>query len=633
MELEKFLIAASDGCPLFMLRATGSDKSGPVVLLGHGPSVHSRLLMPCIEAFVTAGATVWAGDLRGHGGSISDRAPKAHLDAATGWNALVSDMAQFADLAFRNVPLARRLLVGGGLSGHVMLDMLAQHGAVARHLVLAGPTPPQRGVSKVLQGFLRVRQLTRPVDAPDPQFLHHIYGFLRAHLPVKAELADTISPHPDRVARVLADPAGFPTPTLGYWQAVLTGIQGSWSDKTGLNSLPEDLRVLVLTGPEDPQTRGGKLLGKVIDSFKARGVTDVSAVLLDGVRANILIDAETVPVVAKTLGWFEDGVAQIRELRALDSPLVPYQPAMDSLQMSAPSPTLNLPQLMELCYSAVRDDARWIEMVYCLCLAAEAGGEDLDSVMDALHPHWQRAFELREELRWASGMGQIYTDLIDRLDIGVAVLDADLRLRHANPAFKRAMIRLLGGTEDKLSRMTADLLARQPQSAARSQTKTGGSETPILFDGRVIGVSFIPGGMMEQTARANPLGRLLVVRDPTEQPGSLSYRANLLMLAYGLTEKESHVALLLAEGQSTQEAAEVLTVSEHTLRSHVKQVFDKMQISRRGELSQRILSGPLGWMTAPDTALDLTRDVTTRAKGSLQRTAHSEGPAFERDRP
>lgn len=84
---ETRIIAAPDGAPL-LLRRCGvlEGSSGPVILLGHGPSVHSGLLGGPIDAFVEAGATVWAGDLRGHGGSVSARAPLAHLDPATGWH-------------------------------------------------------------------------------------------------------------------------------------------------------------------------------------------------------------------------------------------------------------------------------------------------------------------------------------------------------------------------------------------------------------------------------------------------------------------------------------------------------------------------------------------------------------------
>ena len=178
---ETRIIAAPDGAPLLLRRCTAPEgSSGPVILLGHGPSVHSGLLTGPTSAFVQAGATVWAGDLRGHGGSVSARAPLAHLDPATGWESLLGDMQAFARVAFRDVPFDRRLLVGGGLSGHLMLELLAREPDLAGHLVMAAPTPYQPGVHKVGVAFLRLRSLTRPLATPDPQLQHHVYGFLRA---------------------------------------------------------------------------------------------------------------------------------------------------------------------------------------------------------------------------------------------------------------------------------------------------------------------------------------------------------------------------------------------------------------------------------------------------------------------
>src|SRR5690606_7696978 len=116
--------------------------------------------------FAEVCAAVWAGDLRGHGGSVSQRAPLAHLDPSAGWEQLVEDTLHFAKLAFAGVPRDQRVLVGGGISGHLMLDALSRDPGLARHLVMAGPTPRQTGIMRLASSFMRQRALTHAPDRP-----------------------------------------------------------------------------------------------------------------------------------------------------------------------------------------------------------------------------------------------------------------------------------------------------------------------------------------------------------------------------------------------------------------------------------------------------------------------------------
>ncbi|WP_322890465.1 MULTISPECIES: serine aminopeptidase domain-containing protein [unclassified Yoonia] len=618
MKIERTTVVSADGCPLMLQRATGNHRTGVVVLLGHGPSVNTRLMAPCVATLCAQGAVVWAGDLRGHGMSISGKAPKAHLDPERGWDQLRDDMRCFARHAFEDVPRDQRLLLGGSLSGHVMLDLLRDDHDLARHLVLAGPTLPQKGVAKVMDGFLRVRRLTRPIDSPDPQLLHHIYRFLRAHIPGHPDsdpwtMLQTVTADPDQIARIRADPTGFPTPTLGYWLATLRGIQGSWVKAANGPDLAPDLRVMVLTGPEDPQTRGGKQVPTITAAISGRGVADVSVRYLPKVRANILIDAEQVPVADVCLGWMQDGASAADSpppvsRPAHPAPVVVQEPVSAAVGEHRPHP-LDLTAMIAKCYAAIEDDTHWIDLIISIAHAAETDDPTIDALIETLHPHWHRAFELREELRWAAHMGRVYHDVIDRLDLGVALLDSDLQLGHANPAFKRIMARLMCAAEGNLARMTARLLAEQPAGTAFPARVDQPCETPLVLDGRIIGLWMHPGPARVEAGSGDLVGGLLVLRDPELAHDLAESKASLLMMAYGLTHKEGTVALLLAEGISTSAAAERLGISEHTVRSHVKQVFDKMHITSRSELSHRILTGPLGWLTRQQpTAPSLLQD-------------------------
>jgi DNA-binding NarL/FixJ family response regulator len=69
--------------------------------------------------------------------------------------------------------------------------------------------------------------------------------------------------------------------------------------------------------------------------------------------------------------------------------------------------------------------------------------------------------------------------------------------------------------------------------------------------------------------------------------------------ARGLTERESEVLALLAQGASNRELATILGISEHTIKAHLKKIFVKLGFTNRaqaaafahtdGEFARRIL--------------------------------------------
>jgi DNA-binding CsgD family transcriptional regulator len=84
-------------------------------------------------------------------------------------------------------------------------------------------------------------------------------------------------------------------------------------------------------------------------------------------------------------------------------------------------------------------------------------------------------------------------------------------------------------------------------------------------------------------AQTGPL-RVAVIVEPAH-PARI---APLLMSAYGLSEREQELTLLVLQGFSTAAIAERLVKSVHTVQQHLESVFDKTGVRSRRELVTKI---------------------------------------------
>jgi DNA-binding CsgD family transcriptional regulator len=74
------------------------------------------------------------------------------------------------------------------------------------------------------------------------------------------------------------------------------------------------------------------------------------------------------------------------------------------------------------------------------------------------------------------------------------------------------------------------------------------------------------------------------------EPAKSADVAPLIVEAYGLTGRELDVTRAIARGLSTSEIAAELYLSPHTVRDHVKGLFEKVGVSSRGELVHRVFA-------------------------------------------
>jgi DNA-binding CsgD family transcriptional regulator len=78
----------------------------------------------------------------------------------------------------------------------------------------------------------------------------------------------------------------------------------------------------------------------------------------------------------------------------------------------------------------------------------------------------------------------------------------------------------------------------------------------------------------------------------TLEPAQGPELAELFAEAYGLTARERRVSKLVAQGLPNAAIAARLYLSTYTVRDHLKAIFEKLDVSNRGQLVARLFLDP-----------------------------------------
>ncbi|NUT12954.1 MAG: helix-turn-helix transcriptional regulator [Cupriavidus sp.] len=199
-------------------------------------------------------------------------------------------------------------------------------------------------------------------------------------------------------------------------------------------------------------------------------------------------------------------------------------------------------------------------------------------------PHWVRAARMQQRNFELSGLASL-----GLAGLGVMVLQADLRVRFAN-SWAEALVQ-------------ADSYLSLQDGVLRAHSDTLQAVLRKLLDGamRGRGADAASGSWMHITSGGQPVPIIvtpLVSRQPVEGPWQLPAAmlllgnsesrsvldAGVLTSLFGLSRKESIIAIRLAAGETLNEIAEREFLSPHTVRVHIRDTLRKTGTHRQSEL-------------------------------------------------
>ena len=199
-------------------------------------------------------------------------------------------------------------------------------------------------------------------------------------------------------------------------------------------------------------------------------------------------------------------------------------------------------------------------------------------MLRTLLPHVATAVELQLRVRASEHRGEGFARLLEQLDAGVILADAAAR-----PVFANARARRVSGEADGLLLRDDGLAGATPAATQRLRDAIAAcgraeakreriwlerpSQRPPLL------LSLLPLSCLGATVPGAPAPRVAIFITEPDAPAAV----NRLALAdvYRLTQRESDVAILLADGLTIDAIAAHLGVGRGTVRSHLARLFDK----------------------------------------------------------
>ncbi len=276
-----------------------------IVQLIHGMSEHIKRYESFALFLAKQGFVVCGHDHIGHGRSVSSPDELGHMPPENGADVLVEDVDTLRSIASHafgeDLPY---FIFGHSMGSFTLRVYLTRHGEGLAGAVLCGTGQKPQFISLAGNALANLGAKIRG-DHAKSDLIHNMAdgAFSRAVEDPQTEF-DWISADRKNIEAYMEDDlSGFQFTLGGY--AALTKLTLLAADLELAKKVPNELPLLFIAGAEDPVGDNGEGVKAAAAMMKKAGAEDVKVILYDGMRHEVLNEADASIVYEDILTWLE----------------------------------------------------------------------------------------------------------------------------------------------------------------------------------------------------------------------------------------------------------------------------------------------------------------------------------------
>lgn len=254
------------------------------------------------EFLAEKGFLVIGNDHLGHGASIVTKEDYGFFEEKNGNQVLLEDAHRLKELTEARYPGVPYYILGHSMGSFLLRQYICLHGEKLDGVIIMGTGTQPLAVLRLGKGLCSLiasvkgwRYRSRLID-------RMAFGSYNKRFEPARTRADWLTKEEAVIDRYLADERCTFLFTVNGYYNLFTSIEQA-SRTENLQKMPQGLPVLFVAGKDDPVGDFGKGVEKVRKRFKAAGMTDMTWILYENDRHEILNETDRETVYKDLYAW------------------------------------------------------------------------------------------------------------------------------------------------------------------------------------------------------------------------------------------------------------------------------------------------------------------------------------------